>query len=208
MTKSKKQGCLLLSALMFGLSACSNHTTRAETSSLDDTEINAMTAEANQLANQFGGALLSTVQAAVAQGGTEAGITVCQAVAPALAQNASRAGWHVGRTSLKLRNMRNHPDAWERDVLEQFEAAQRVNPQQIPQPVRAVINGEFRFMKPIVMGQPCLACHGTSLSATTQAALKRHYPEDQATGYPAGQLRGAFTLRKPVNQTILRSQNP
>jgi hypothetical protein len=31
------------------------------------------------------------------------------------------------------------------------------------------------------------------------AVIRKHYPEDQATGFKLGQLRGAFTLKKPLN---------
>jgi len=40
----------------------------------------------------------------------------------------------------------------------------------------------------------CLACHGESLSQELQAVLHERYPEDQATGFKEGDIRGAFSL--------------
>jgi hypothetical protein len=38
----------------------------------------------------------------------------------------------------------------------------------------------------------CLACHGESLEPAVAAKLAAAYPKDQATGFRAGDLRGAF----------------
>ncbi len=49
------------------------------------------------------------------------------------------------------------------------------------------------------MAEPCTVCHGTQLAPAVQEALAARYPSDQATGYGVGELRGAFTLRKPLD---------
>ena len=55
----------------------------------------------------------------------------------------------------------------------------------------------FRYMKPIMTaGQPCLACHGSELKLEVSAKIKELYPNDQATGFSAGDMRGAFTVSK------------
>jgi len=41
----------------------------------------------------------------------------------------------------------------------------------------------------------CLACHGDNIAPEVTAAIRAHYPEDQATGFATGQLRGAFSIR-------------
>lgn len=201
---------LLATALALALSACgSNPPAPVQATSLPPVDMQALTAEADFLAGQFGKTLLTTVQAAVAHGGLHNGISVCQQVAPTLAQAASANGWQVGRTTLRLRSPANAPDAWEREVLQQFEQARRAQPQQLPAPVSAVVAGEFRYMKPIVVAQPCLACHGSALAPATAATLKALYPADQATGYQTSELRGAFTLRKTVSLSpAIRSSAP
>ena len=57
----------------------------------------------------------------------------------------------------------------------------------------------FRFMKAIPTQPVCLTCHGgDSVPAEVEAKLRQYYPDDQARGFKAGDLRGAFTLAKPA----------
>ena len=60
----------------------------------------------------------------------------------------------------------------------------------------------YRYMKPIVTGAICLNCHGERLSTPVQQTLKDLYPLDQARGYKKGNLRGPFSLLKPLNGRI------
>jgi excinuclease UvrABC helicase subunit UvrB len=46
--------------------------------------------------------------------------------------------------------------------------------------------------------KPCLACHGKTLAPQVAARLKELYPDDRATGYAAGEIRGAITLSRPL----------
>jgi hypothetical protein len=45
-------------------------------------------------------------------------------------------------------------------------------------------------------GTLCLACHGqvSSLDPAVRAVLAERYPADRATGYRAGDLRGAVSV--------------
>ncbi|MBK8909014.1 MAG: DUF3365 domain-containing protein [Rhodospirillales bacterium] len=53
-------------------------------------------------------------------------------------------------------------------------------------------NPVFRYMKAIPTAELCLACHGTEIDPAVSTTLKKHYPLDQATGFQAGDIRGAF----------------
>jgi hypothetical protein len=46
---------------------------------------------------------------------------------------------------------------------------------------------------------PCLKCHGENIDPKITAKLDEIYPHDQARGYTVGQIRGAFTITKPLN---------
>ena len=52
--------------------------------------------------------------------------------------------------------------------------------------------GGLGYVEPIRIKPPCLACHGASLAPATADELAERYPEDQATGYKLGELRGLF----------------
>ena len=66
--------------------------------------------------------------------------------------------------------------------------------------VAEVVGNEFRFMKAIPTGAVCLKCHGTDLSPAVTAKLTELYPDDKATGFKEGDLRGAFVVVKNLTQ--------
>jgi hypothetical protein len=55
-------------------------------------------------------------------------------------------------------------------------------------------------MKAIPTGEVCLKCHGTQIAPEVSQVLASLYPEDRATGYKEGDIRGAFVvIRKLPN---------
>lgn len=133
-------------------------------------------------------------------------IEVCSHSAMEIAADLSaKKGWRVARTSLKLRNPQNKPDAWEKEILAKFEKRKAAgeDPAKIEDyAVMTDAKGQkvFRYMKAIPTAEkPCLACHGGKLSKEVEASLKKFYPTDKARGYKAGDIRGAFTIVQPVS---------
>lgn len=156
-------------------------------------------AEARALVAPFAAQMLDTVQQAMAAGGPVAAIGACQLLAPGIASEHSRAPWTVGRTALRVRNPANAPDAWERAVLERFVVAAAEGRPLSELRHGEVVGGEYRYLQAIATGAPCLACHGSNLPKPVQAILREKYPQDAATGFAAGDLRGAFTLRRMLD---------
>jgi hypothetical protein len=147
--------------------------------------------------------LLAVLQAEIAKSGPEGAIAVCQVQAPALARAASeQTGWAVKRVSLRNRNPKAVPDAWERAALEDFDrraaahepAAKLERYEAVQEDGKTV----WRYMRALPTGELCLACHGPveQLSPAVKAKLAALYPEDRATGYRVGDIRGAMTLQK------------
>lgn len=159
--------------------------------------------QARSIAISFGNVLKNELQTAMQSGGPVTAVAACNIKAPAIARNTSATtGWDVGRTSLKLRNVANRPDDWELKVLRQFEArmAQGQDPQMLEFSEIVRVGGKptFRYMKAIPTQELCLNCHGTDIKPEVKNAIKGLYPADQATGFKVGDLRGAFTLSKPL----------
>lgn len=155
--------------------------------------------EAAGIVQAFFGELKGELEAGMAQGGPVNAIAVCNEKAPGIAAaHATRTGWTVGRTSLKLRNADNAPDAWERQVLEEFEARKAAGEKPDTLVKAEEVDGHFRFMKAIPTGNVCLNCHGGDVKPEVEAKLKALYPKDQATGYRVNDLRGAFTLSRKL----------
>jgi hypothetical protein len=161
-------------------------------------------AQAKALIKEFATTLQGELQTAMKAGGPVNAVGVCKDKAPAIAADLSeQSGWEVGRTSLKIRNAAlNSPDQWEQAVLEQFEQRKQQG-----EPVETLAYSEvvgdadsksFRFMKAIPTGEVCLACHGADIEPDLAETIDAAYPDDQARGYAIGDIRGAFTLSKPL----------
>ncbi|HCF96715.1 MAG TPA: hypothetical protein DEW46_16805, partial [Verrucomicrobia bacterium] len=48
----------------------------------------------------------------------------------------------------------------------------------------------------------CVACHGPEeqIQPDVLAAIRAHYPNDRATGFQPGDLRGAISVEVPLDQ--------
>jgi len=154
---------------------------------------------------EFSGTLKGSLVAAMKSGGPIEAITVCNQVAPIIAEELSKKyGMEIARTSLKVRNQSNKADAWEKEVLTQFEQLKE-NGDPVPslvfsETVNADNGQEMRLMKAIPTGKVCLKCHGSNIDESVQKSIHELYPDDQATGFKLGDIRGAFTIRKAVEQ--------
>ena len=162
-------------------------------------DVKARTEAARNAAADFGRALIGELQKAIAAGGPVNAIGVCHSVAPEIAAQKS-AEWKMSirRTSLKLRQPANRPDAWELQQLQRFEERKAAGegPAALEVGEYAEKDGKrvFRYMKAIPTGEMCLSCHGSSITPEVATRLKALYPEDAATGFKLGDLRGAFTV--------------
>ena len=187
MRRSFGTAAVLLAAIWAG-AACAQDNDLAERS-----------AAARAAAADFGATLLATLQKAMAEGGPVNAISVCNTAAPAIAgAKSAERKMSIRRTSLRLRQPKNAPDAWELAQLEKFEARKAAgeDPAKIEFGDYVELNGKkvFRYMKAIPTGPVCLACHGANLAPEVSARLAALYPDDKATGFKPGDLRGAFTI--------------
>ena len=162
----------------------------------------AMLVEARKVATTLPPRLLAALQQEISKSGPEGAILVCKDMAPKMAGEISQqTGWKIKRVSLKARNdARAIPDAWEKAALEDFDkrAAAGEPPAQLEKGEK--IDNEYRYVKALPVQPLCLSCHGPveQLTPAVKSALARHYPNDLATGYSVGQIRGAISVRKPL----------
>lgn len=115
-------------------------------------------------------------------------ISACRTEAPKLAEEASTETARVGRTSLKVRNPANAPKPWMKPLLERYDA----DPDRREPAVVVVDDHTVGYVEPIFVQPLCVTCHGSNLSDDLQAKLTELYPNDEATGYQAGDVRGVF----------------
>jgi len=149
-----------------------------------------------QLGSQLKSKLVSTMQSS----GPEAAISVCNLEAINISAEVSNKFYlKVGRTSLKIRNTENQADAWETKKLIWFETqkASGVDIKTLETSEIIKENGKnvFRYMKAIPMQEQCTLCHGTTIAPSIAEKINGLYPQDQATAFEVGDIRGAFTVK-------------
>lgn len=133
-------------------------------------------------------------------------LIVCKYTVPEISSALSRrTGWRVTRVSLKPRNPAlGAADAWEQRVLLDFEkrAERGEKPEGIDfgEIVTEPSGRFYRFMKALPMAPVCSACHGPTdrMTDAVRTMLEKEYPHDRATGFSAGQIRGAVTVKRPL----------
>jgi hypothetical protein len=153
---------------------------------------------------QFAVALQTELKAAMQAGGPVAAIGVCNEKAiPITEQVSVEQGIKLMRVSLKNRNPDNAPNDWQTSVLEDFENRKAAGSDvgSIAWSETVTVDGkqEFRFMKAIPTAAVCLACHGTNLAPEVSRTLAELYPQDRATGFSEGDIRGAFVATRSLS---------
>ena len=122
-------------------------------------------------------------------------VAVCKEMAPALAaEYSTRAGFTVKRISDRPRNPGNAPAGYEQDMLARLAASGAPSLQEWVR--RENSDSTFVYLKGIRVVEPCLTCHGSAedMAPEVTEILIREYPDDQATGYAAGDFRGAVLV--------------
>lgn len=146
------------------------------------------------LGQRLKGALVAKMQAE----GPVAAVDFCHVQAPVIAQSvAEEHGVGIGRTALRLRSLANAPAPWQAPVLEEF-----LEKSHAGTPVGQLVyiareDGRLRVAKGIGTEAPCLVCHGQKIAEPIRAAISERYPDDAATGFSEGDLRGMFWVEVP-----------
>lgn len=153
---------------------------------------------AAQLADTYQTSLQAELSSAISQVGPVGAIGVCQSSAPAIAADLSSKGdLAVSRIARRNRNPDNAVPS-ELDALYQQLEREPLHDGK-PRVVTATIGEREIFMRALPMkDQPCSQCHGTSIAPEVKAAIAASYPNDRATGFAAGDLRGAMLVTQSV----------
>lgn len=142
------------------------------------------------------GPLKKELKAALVSGleqGPEAAIAVCKEQAPAIAESLSVDGVRVGRSSHRLRNPENSAPEWLEPVLDSYLA--NAGPKEAT--IVALPGDRVGYVEPILLQPMCLTCHGAALAPAVAETIEREYPEDEATGFAVGDLRGVYWVEYP-----------
>jgi hypothetical protein len=105
-------------------------------------------------------------------------------------------GYRLRQVSSKYRNPKNKPDKFEEKALAEFEkdrnlseykGVDNINDQKV-----------LRYLIPLHIEEACLKCH--SAKETIPEIIQEDYPEDRATDYVFGDLRGAISVAVPIDR--------
>ena len=123
---------------------------------------------------------------AMSTGGPASAIDICQKEAPAIALDVAKSSnVKIGRVGVRLRNVNNQPPNWAKKLV--------ANKTDTPTFVK-LSDQHAAALIPIKLQAQCLICHGSSdtIAPDVQEKLAKLYPQDKATGFSEGELRGWF----------------
>ncbi len=160
--------------------------------------------EAKKITKTFVKNLKSELKKAMVSGGPLKALEVCNTKAmPITAQVAKDYNVNLSRVSLKNRNPNNAPNTWQKAILKDFDIraakGESVKKMAYSEIVKLNNKKQFRFMKAMPTGAGCLVCHGKNIAPAVKEKLASLYPNDKATGYEKGQVRGAIVIIKDLD---------
>lgn len=151
---------------------------------------------ATNLARATKGVLGKNLMAALKVGGTGHAVPFCNERAIPLTDSLSKAlGAEIRRVSDRPRNPSNRAEGMAAAYL--VEGHQKIAAGEPVEPVLYEIDGRHTAFVPILTNDMCLQCHGPiggSLTDDTHRLILDRYPDDEATGYAANELRGAWVV--------------
>ncbi|WP_051379135.1 Tll0287-like domain-containing protein [Derxia gummosa] len=149
--------------------------------------------------------LLDLLQTTIAEHGAAEAVSACSEKAPAAARKASEdTGWQIRRVSQRNRNPGGVPDAWEAKALADFDTAVAAgaDPATLERSEFVTEGGRtvFRYAKALATQPMCVTCHGApdGIPSDVRARIASVYPDDRATGFAPGQIRGALVVKRVV----------
>ncbi len=164
-----------------------------KTATISETEMASLSQLGDSIATEMQNTLLKNVSNAIEKGGTDYAVEYCNLKALPLTDSISQKHQvKIQRLSNKNRNPSNEIEnaidqlAWEHIQSQKSSTIQQDN------------QGKVYYYKPIVAAMPtCIKCHGTTedISESTQKIIAHKYPNDKATGYQTGDLRGMWKIQ-------------
>lgn len=177
----------------------------ASTAIAQSDESTRMTEEGRKVADSLLQMIRSELVKSIESSGPLRAIVVCKYSVPEITSNISRtSGWKVSRVALRPRNPAlGAADPWEQRAILGFEQA-AARGEKEPLETAEIVNEPagrfFRYARALTLNSLCMNCHGPTenLTEAVKAQLAVEYPNDRATGYRLGQVRGAVTIKRPL----------
>jgi hypothetical protein len=162
-------------------------------------------ARAQAALKDFAERLRGQLRETMTRDGAPAAVDFCHLEAPRIAEQVmAEHGLRLGRVAVpgRNRNPGNVAEGWLQELATQFQAA--VDTGGAPEAQMAVIRQdvppgvELRMARGIRVEAACLMCHGDNIAPEIAARIAEHYPQDRATGFSEGDLRGLIWAEVPA----------
>ncbi len=187
--------------LIFVLGAtygCQSDTQQKEQSDNITYDTTAVIAEGQNIAKATFQTLSLNLQNAIKKGGVEHALQFCNVQAIPLTDSlSSHHNVSIRRASHKPRNPANTADSLEAKVIKQY--IDNMEAGEALKPITYANENRVTFHAPITITNAlCLNCHGQpnkDIAKNHLTTIQELYPNDQATGFSMGDLRGIWTVR-------------
>ena len=151
-------------------------------------------------ADDLGKDLMGLLLGALDREGSAGAIAFCADSAQVRTARHAAQGVTVRRVGTRLRNPANAAaDSVEAALLARFAAAHAAGaaPAEVVEELTGPGGRELLYARPILVAERCTACHGdpAGFDPVVRQVLADRYPEDAATGYAPGDLRGMLVAR-------------
>lgn len=185
---------------MLLLGACTSE--KDQTPSLSENQLKEYQQKGSEYAGATQKVLAGHLIPAVQEHGTEYALEFCNVKAYPLTDSmAVELQASIKRVTDQPRNPANTANEAELKYIEQAKA--ELNEAGDISPKVHQLGDRVIGYYPIVTNQLCMQCHGdpdTQIAESTLTKIRELYPEDQATGYSEGELRGIWVVEMDVQE--------
>jgi hypothetical protein len=142
--------------------------------------------------------LTSEVSNAMKEGGVQHAVRYCNLKAyPLIDSLSEQYNVSIKRVAQKYRNPDNLMRPFEQELFMDYDSRNKQK-ESIMDKVVLSSDNYLEYYAPIILTSPCMACHGSpgvDMSDEDYQMIKALYPEDRATGFVPGDLRGMWRIR-------------
>jgi hypothetical protein len=164
---------------------------------LNDSLRNALIESGNKIARLTALSLQRSLQSAIKEGGLIHAIKFCNIEAIPITDSVSETETvNIRRLAKKYRNPLNETNAMESELYKSY-ILEWLGGHELKPKIITDGNGHPVYYNPIYVGALCLNCHGEvgkNINEETAATIQNLYPEDKATNFKQGQLRGMWAI--------------
>lgn len=196
-------GVLLSGFFLWSTTSCSDENGKSnEVVSNDSTEVSTQPevdylALGKEIAQLSFKTLSGELKSQIVEGGPIHAIPFCNEQAIPLTDSlASSYNAKIERVAVDYRNPRNRAVGFDTDVYMSY-SAQLSDGKMVKPKLHSNEDGQTVFYAPIVLKAQCVVCHGEpieEISEETLVKISELYPDDLATGFSEGDLRGLWKI--------------